>query len=157
MSPVDRVGPISEISPYLQILCKIFDVWFIWEGGLARFPRSRFFQPAGMSVSELKILPNELFSPVTRMKAGWILAALMASSCIACCVFHIISVLFNCSDTALRVAKTMVGPKVIIFVFCHVCFVSRISRQNWSPASLTFFLGNRAEIFHMNPKPNWSL
>ena len=77
----------------------------------------------------------------------------MASSCIACSVFHIISIPFNCSDTPLKVAKAMVGVKVLIFVFCHVCFVSRISRQNSSPGSLTFFhLGNRAEISHMNPR-----
>ena len=38
------ISPVFEISPYLLIFCKIFDV-FIWEGGLAWFPRSRFFQP----------------------------------------------------------------------------------------------------------------
>ena len=27
----------------------------------------------------------------------------MASSCIACCIFHIISIPFNCSDTALAI------------------------------------------------------
>ena len=43
MSLVDRAGPVSEISPYLWILCKIFDV-FIWGGGLYRLPRSRFFR-----------------------------------------------------------------------------------------------------------------
>ena len=65
---------------------------------------------------------------------------------------HKPSIPFNCSDTALGVAKVMVGVKVIIFVFCHVCFVRRISS-----GSLTFFhLGNRAEISHMNPKRNWS-
>ena len=47
----------------------------------------------------------------------------MASSCIACCNFHIISILFNCSDTALRVTEAMIGPRVKIFVFRHVCFV----------------------------------
>ena len=39
----------------------------------------------------------------------------------ACCIFHIISIPFNCSDTALRVAKAMIGTKVMIFVFRHVC------------------------------------
>ena len=64
---------------------------------------------------------------------------------------------FNCSDTALRVTEAIIGPKVKIFVFRHVCFVSRIWRQNWSPGSLTFFhLGNRAEIAHMNPRINFS-
>ena len=81
----------------------------------------------------------------------------MASSCIAFCIFHIISIPFNCSDTAARVAKAMIGAKVIIFVFCHVCSVSRVSHQNSSPGSLAFFrLGNWAEISHMNPRRNWS-
>ena len=50
---------------------------------------------------------------------SWILAVRMASSCIACCIFHIIP--FNYSDTALRVAEAMIGAKVIILVFHHVC------------------------------------
>ena len=135
---------------------------FIW----AQFPRSRltsksfvkFFLcvhmkrragsapeisvfPIGISVSRLEMLVYEHFSPVTGMKAGWILVVRMASSCIACSIFHIISIPFNCSDT----------------VFCHVCFVSRIWRQNPSPGSLTFsHLRNRAEIFHINPRRNSS-
>ena len=58
--------------------------------------------PTGISVSGLKFLPYaEHFSPVTQMKAGWVLAARMSSSsCIACCVFHVISITFNSSDTA---------------------------------------------------------
>ena len=44
MSLVDRAGQVSEISLYLWILCKIFDV-FTWEGGLARFLTTRVFQP----------------------------------------------------------------------------------------------------------------
>jgi len=62
----------------------------------------------------------------------------MASSCIAYCIFHIISIPLNCSDTALRVAKAIIGAKVIIFVFRHVGFVSRISCQKSSPGSLAF-------------------
>ena len=57
---------------------------------------------------------------------------------------------------AVRVTKAVIGAKVIIFVFCHVCFVSRISCQNSSPGSLAFFqLGNQAEISPMNPRQNW--
>ena len=41
----------------------------------------------------------------------------MASSCIACCIFHIISIPFNCSDTALRVTDVKIGSKVKMFVF----------------------------------------
>ena len=67
--------------------------------------------------------------------------------------FHVISIPFNCSDTAFRVAEAMKGTKVEIFVFHHVCCVSRIWRQNWSPGSLTFSpLENRAEMSHMNPR-----
>ena len=46
------------------------------------------------------------------MKAGWILMVRMVLSCIACCIFHIISIPFNCSNTTLRVAKAMIGMKV---------------------------------------------
>ena len=77
----------------------------------------------------------------------------MASSCIACCIFHIISIPFNCSDTALRVTDAKIGPKVKIFVFRYGCFVSRIWRQNSSPGSLAVsHLGNRAGISHLKPK-----
>ena len=40
---------------------------------------------------------------------------------------------FNCSDTALRVAESMIGAKVISLVFRYAYFVSRIWRQNSSP------------------------
>ena len=81
----------------------------------------------------------------------------MASSCINCCIFHIIGIRFNSSDTALRVAKVMIGAKVKIFVFRHVYLVSRVWHQNSSPGSLAFsHLGNPAEISHMNPRRNSS-
>ena len=78
----------------------------------------------------------------------------MASSCISCCIFHIISIPFNCTDTALRVPEAMIGAKFKIFVFHHVCFVSRqIWCQNSSPVSLAFsHLRNRAEISQMKPR-----
>jgi len=91
---------------------------FIWAqlNGLARFSRSRltskwskFFVKfstclyeradcqgsvqTGISVVRgLEILFYEHFSQVTGMKAGWILANRMTSSCIACYIFHIISI-----------------------------------------------------------------
>ena len=47
----------------------------------------------------------------------------MASSCIACCIFHIISIPFNCSDTALGVAEAMmIGAKVKYKFLCFVIF-----------------------------------
>ena len=79
--------------------------------------RGRADSVLGISVRGLKILPYEHFSPVTGMKAGWILAARMALSCIAYCVFHIISIPFNCIDTALRVVKAMVGAKLEFLCF----------------------------------------
>ena len=70
---------------------------------------------------------------------------------------HILSIPFNCSDTALRVAEAMIGAKVIIFVFHHVCFVSRIWHHNTCPGSLAISpLRNRTEISRMNPRRNLS-
>ena len=111
-----------------------------------------------ISVNGLKILLYEHFIPVTGMNGEMIILAVrMASSCIACCIFHIISIPFNCSDTALRVSDGKIGPKVKIFVFRHAFFVSRIWRQNLFPGSLTCsHLGNRAEISHINPRQNSS-
>ena len=153
------MSPVSEVSPYLYL-----DV-FIWEGRLARFPRSRLIPlprcvhmtgRAG-SVPEISVFSNRalgkrarnfsiwLFIPVTGMKAGWILAQ-MASPCIACCIFRIISIPVNCSDTALRVAKAMLGAKVIIFVFrMSALFVPLC--QNSSPGSRTF---------SSSRKPGWN-
>ena len=78
----------------------------------------------------------------------------MASSCISCFIFRIISIPFNCTDTALRVPEAMIGAKFKIFVFHHVCFVSRqIWCQTSYPESLAFsHLGNWAEISQMNPR-----
>ena len=75
-------------------------------------------------VRRLEILPYEHFSPVTldesRMNSG------RPNVIILPCLlyFHVISITFNCSDTALRVAEAMKGTKVKIFVFHHVCCVS---------------------------------
>ena len=82
-----------------------------------------------MLVSGLEILPYEHFIPVTGIKAGWILAVWMALSCFACCIFHIISILFNCSDTALGVAAAMIGMKVKFFCVspCLFCFLYLVS------------------------------
>ena len=91
-SPVDRAGPVSEITPCLWIHCKIFDL-FIWEGGLPLFPRSRS--------ARWKIVPFEHFCQVTMMEAGWILRMNSVSSYFACCIFHIIRILFATSVTQL--------------------------------------------------------
>ena len=114
LCPVDRTDQVSGISPYLEILCKSFDV-FIWEGGL-------------------EILAYEHFSPVTGMKAWWILASWMASSRIACNIFHFISIPFNCSDTALKVAKAMIVLLFIMFA-SSLQFRARTSSQDFWPFS----------------------
>ena len=67
-----------------------------------------------ISVSGLEILPYEHFSPVTGKKAGCILAVQMASSCIACCIFHIISIPFNWYSFH---AEAMIGAKVKLLCF----------------------------------------
>ena len=120
---------------------------------LARFEISVF--PTGISV--IKRAGNFAIwwtlQPSYRDESGMTLAVRIASSCIARCIFIIISIPFNSRDAALRVAEAMIGAKVINFVFRHVCYVSRIWRQNSSPGSLAFScFGNRAEISHMNPR-----
>ena len=84
------------------------------------------------------ILPYEHFSPVTGMKAGWILVVWMALSCIACYIFHIISIPFNISDTALRVTKAMTGAKVSPCLFCFL---------NWAPELLISETGLKVLIW----------
>ena len=63
----------------------------------------------------------------------------MASSRIACNIFHFISIPFDCSDTALKVAKAMIVTKVISF--CSIMFAlflqfrARTSLQDFWPFS----------------------
>ena len=93
-----------------------------YESGLSQIARSRFLQP-GCRYAGWKfyhILKH--FSPVTGMKAGWIPAVQMASSCIACGIFLIISIV----EYRKWYAKAMKGAKVIIFAFRHVCFAKLV-------------------------------
>ena len=109
--------------------------------------------PTEISVSGLEILPYEHFIPVTGMNGGMNSGG--PDGIVLHCLLHFPH--HNCSDTALRVTDAKIGPKVKIFVFRYVCFVSRIWRQNSSPGSLTFsHLGNRAGISQMNPRQNSS-
>ena len=62
-------------------------------------------------------------------------------------------------STAIRVAKTMIGAKVI--TLCLAIFASFLefrtrTRCLQSVSSAFFHLGNRAEISHTNPGGNWS-
>ena len=64
---------------------------------------------------------------------------------------------FNYSDTALSVTEAMIGLKVKIFVFGHVCFVSLNLPPELISRILAFsHLVNRAEISLMNPRRNSS-
>ena len=85
----------------------------------------------------------------------------MASSCVACCIFHIISIPFNCSDTALRV-KLCKARKLNFFVF-RDAFVSalflelvpRIFGLNFliSEAGLKFLIWTHGELIRPG---NWA-
>ena len=82
----------------------------------------------------------------------------MASYCIACCIFHIISIPFNCSDTALRVAEAMIGAKVKLLCFAMFALCLKFGARTRPRGSLAFsYLGNRAEVSHMNQKSFYPL
>ena len=80
--------------------------------------------PSKISVSGLKTLSYENFIPVTGMNIG------MNSGGPDGIVLHFLlyfphqNTPFNYSDTALSITEAMIGLKVKIFVFRHVCFVS---------------------------------
>ena len=59
--------------------------------------------PTEISVSGLEILPYEHFIPVTGVNGGMNSGGPDGFVLHCCCIFHIISIPFNCSDTALRV------------------------------------------------------
>ena len=67
-------------------------------------------QVSEILVSRLGFLRYEHFIPVTTDESGTNSGGLDGTvlHCIACCIFHIISIPFNCSDTALAVAETMI-------------------------------------------------
>ena len=65
------------------------------------------------SVAEIFVFPNRYHGkPGDQDESGMNSDGPMVLSCIACCIFHIISIPFNCSNTTLRVAKAMIGMKV---------------------------------------------
>ena len=120
---------------------------------LHSLPRRRFY---GSSA-----LPYQHFRPVNRMNviAGCILAFRIMGSLasvaslrhrysIACCIFYIISIPFNCRDTVLRVAEAMIGAKVKIFVIstCLLCFSNLVPELVSAIFGLSLISENRAEI-----------
>ena len=120
------------------------------KGWAGLVPEASVF-PTAISVSGLKLLSYEHFSPVTGMKARWNLGWHRFVT-YACCIFHIISISFNYSDTTLRVTKAMIGAKVIILVFRHFCFISQISRRNSSTGLLALSSRNPGWKFPYEPK-----
>jgi len=48
---------------------------------------------------------------------GWIFRNKMASSCFACCIFLVINIPVNFTESAIRIAKRVIGAKVIILCF----------------------------------------
>ena len=114
---------------------------FTWarSTGLARFPKSRFFQPGSRKRAGNFALWT--LQPSNRDKSWeWILVFQNPGGIVLHCLLyiHIISIPFNCSDTALRVAESIIAEKVIIFAFRQVWFVSWIWVQNSSPGSVVF-------------------
>ena len=132
------MSPVSEISPYLCL-----DL-FICQGRLTRFPRSRFF-PTGISGRGRGILPydSSALLPGWKQDEFW---PRWRRLVFACCIFRIISIAINCSDSALRVAKAMIGTKVIIFVFRMSAFLSLCAGTRPQDHWPSVHLGNRAEI-----------
>ena len=78
----------------------------------------------------------------------------MPSSCISCCIFHIISILFNCSDTTIRVAKAM--ESAIARCFAKFALFLEFVPELWIRSLAFSHIGNRAEISHINPRRNCS-
>ena len=112
--------------------------------GLARFPRFRLTSKSVVKISVCSYERAGCFCS----RSGWPAVSLP---------YFPHHILFNCSDTALRVAESMIGAKVIILVFRYAYFVSRIWRQNSSPGFLAVtYLGSRAEISHIKPRRNSS-
>ena len=68
-----------------------------------------------------------------------------------------LNLIFLCLITGVDCGKGLLGKKVMIFVFFHLCLLSPISRQNSSARFLVFsYLRNQAEISLLNPRRNWS-
>ena len=73
-----------------------------------------------ISLSALENFAIWTLHPGYRDESGKNSTAQMASCCFAHCIFHIISIPFNRSDSAIRVAKATIGAKVITLYFALV-------------------------------------
>ena len=93
--------------------------------------------PTRISVSGLENFAIWTLHTSYRDESGMNSVTGMASSCFACCIFHIISITFNYSDTAISVAKAMTGAKVISLCFAMVWF------SKFAPETLRGLLSSR--------------
>ena len=101
--------------------------------------------PAGILASGLEMRPFQQFSPVTGMSSSNEFCIVLLCRCI----FFIISILFDNSDTAFRVSKAITGAKVITLCFTMFALFPEFRATTRLRPS---HLGNQAEISHMNPR-----
>ena len=100
---------------------------------------------------------DELFAIAHALNGRWRNSALsshnkaarMASFCFAWWIFHIITSPFNCSDTAKRVTKAMIGVKVI----CRLHFAPNLVPRIFG----LFSSGKPGWIFSYEPKTKFVL
>ena len=107
--------------------------------------------PTRISVSGLENFAIWTLHTSYRDESGMNSVTGMASSCFACCIFHIISIKFNYSDTAISVAKAMVGAKVISFCFAMVWF------SKFAPETLRGLLSSRKRGWNYLYEPKTKL
>ena len=145
MSPVDRAGFVRS-----RLTSKSFIKFSMCSYERAGWLGSRDLRFSNRDLVECfkNFWPYKHFSPVTGMKAGWILAAWTASS--HCLLYfphnkNFISLQWysykSCQSYERRECS-------LIFVFREVCVVSRNWRHNSSPGSLALLNSFR--------KPGWN-
>ena len=99
---------------------------------------------SGILVSRLENFASCTLQHGCQDESGVNLAARMASSLFASCIFHIVSILFSHKS-----CQSYDRLESYNFVFCHVCFVSWMLCQNSSPGCLAFSqLGSWAKMSH---------
>ena len=147
MVSVDLAGPVCEISRYLLIPCKFFDM-FIWEGRAGSVLEVSVFL-TGNSVSSCKRAGKFfLINPLARLP-WWKRDEF--------CIVLLLLLYFPHHNYSIwqrwhsyKSCQSYNRRESYNFVFRHVGCVSRISRRNSSSAFS--HLENRAEISHTNPR-----
>ena len=111
-------------------------------GRAGSIPEISVFQ-TGISLSGLENFAKWTLHPGYQDESGKNSTAQMASCCFAHCIFHIISIPFNRSDTAIRVAKATIGAKVITLCFALVALFHEFRART------------RSDLFSSR-KPGWN-